>query len=85
MSLTYIQDDNFPWHISRYDFGSDVVERYSYPKGGWVRDGDLYDITIGKYWEFEEDKRGEGPYSHSSLCRGEKHVFPCWCDIVQLF
>ena len=60
MALTYIRDDNRPWRISRYDFGADVAERYSYPKGSWVRDEDLYDITIGKYWEFEEISEEEG-------------------------
>ena len=85
MSLTYIQDDNFPWHISRYDFGSDVVERYSYPRGGWIRDEGLYDITIGKCWEFEEISEEEALalIAHYATERNTRsHTV---ADIVQLF
>ena len=49
MSLTYVQDSKHPWHVCRYGFSADVMERYDYREGKWVRDLDLYDIALGKY------------------------------------
>ncbi len=54
MSPTYVQDSNHPWHVCRYGFSADVMERYDYREGKWVRDLDLYDIAVDKYWELEE-------------------------------
>lgn len=56
MSLTYVQDSNHPWHVCRYGFSVDVMERYDYREGKWGRDEWMTVVEMQEYMKATRNK-----------------------------